>query len=177
MKRSAIAFFAFSLTLIAAAQDAAPSGGRPSFRITTRTRTVTIFSDLETSLMKAVQNKDTDTLKRLAADDFEVRRSSAPAQPIPIDDWLARELPNYDLSEFQISDMAVHMFGENTASVSMRYQQKAKVNGKDRSGSFFIVDLWTKQGNDWRLRVRYAAPAELGPAASPKADKQPTGKE
>jgi hypothetical protein len=151
------------------AQDVAPSGGR----IVTRTRTVAIFDDLEHQLMNAVEKKDAATLKSLSTDDFEMRRAADPASPVPRDEWIANELPAYELRSFRISGMAVHLFGENTATVSMNYWQDATVHGKPRTGNSFVVDVWTKAESGWKLAVRYVSPMQSKAAA----ERKPTGKE
>jgi len=33
-------------------------------------------------------------------------------------------------------------------------------DGTERSGDFFIVDLWRKTGNSWQLAARFSSPAE-----------------
>lgn len=172
---------AFLLSLVFAvvllAQDTPPTGGRPASppRIVTRTRTVAVFGDLESKLMAAVEKKDAAALTQLATEDFELRRASAPSQPVPRDQWIAQELPTYELHNFRISQMAVHLYSD-VAVVSMNYWQSATVNGKDRTGDFFIVDLWTKNDNDWKLSVRYVSPTDIKAAPS-REDKKPTGKQ
>jgi ketosteroid isomerase-like protein len=123
--------------------------------------------------MNAVEKKDAATLKTLSTDDFEMRRAADPATPVPRDEWIANELPSYALRSFRISGMAVHMFGDDTATVSMKYWQDATVGGKSRSGNFFVVDVWRKAGDSWKLAVRYVSPVESATSGTRK----PTGKE
>lgn len=160
---------------LAGAQDAAPTGGRQSpGHIVTRTRTVAIFSDLEERLMAAVQKKDQATLSALFADDFELRNASDPATPVPRDAWLAA-LTASDLRDFRISQMAVHLYDETTAAVSMHYWQNALVEGKERASNAFVVDIWRKSGNDWKLAVRYCSSTAPPSSANPGA--KPSGKQ
>jgi hypothetical protein len=56
--------------------------------------------------------------------------------------------------------MAVHDLGE-TAVVSF--------TRGNRGGALFVVDVWRKQGSDWRLAVRYASPAGTASYAVPGA--------
>ena len=156
-----------ALTFTAFAQDA-------PHHIVTRTRTVALFSDLETQLMTAFEKKNKAAIQKLITDDFELRLSSDPATPVPGADWIASELPTYDLHDFRISGMAVHMYGESTAIVSMSSWEDAVIHGKASKENFFVVDVWTKSADTWKLAVRYLAPAENKPAAS--HDVKPTGK-
>lgn len=171
--------FALALCLASAgfAQDAAPTGGRSqsgSTRILTRTRTVGIFEALERQLLEAVQKKDKAALTNLTAEDFELRRAATPNTPVARDEFLANELPEYNLRNFRLSDMAVHMYGD-TAVVSFHCWQDATVRGQAATGTWFLVDVWTKHGNDWKLGVRYSSPVAGQKSAT--EDRAPTGKE
>lgn len=135
-------------------------------RVVTRTRTVVLFSDLEQQLLNAKLKHDKAALTKLLADDFEVRRSSAPASPVPREEWLESETPEFPVSEFHLSDMAVHLYNENTAVASFIHRAG--------TGRFFVVDVWNKDRAAWKLAVRYTAPA--GPMAS-AADRKPDGKQ
>jgi ketosteroid isomerase-like protein len=179
MKLFALVLLSFALVVGACAQDAAPTGDHATAptHIVTRTRTVAVFDDLERKLMTAVQKKDKAALSDLTSEDFELRRSSAPAEPDPRDAWIANELPTYELVDFRVSQMAVHLYGEDTAVVSMNYWQSATVNGKDRSGDFFVVDVWTKHENGWKLSVRYVSSSPTKSASARTEDKKPTGKQ
>lgn len=175
MQTFAIVLLSFALATCVCAQDAAPTGARSASagHIVTRTRTVAIFDDMERKLMTAIEKKDKAALDDLVAEDFEARRSSAPDTPEPRDQWLANQLPNGVVADFQISRMAVHLFHDDTAVVSMNYWQAQKAVSED----FFIVDVWTKHGDQWKLSVRYVSPAKLNPPSAHAADKKPTGKQ
>ena len=162
----------------------APQGPVPSpHRVVTATRSVVQFEGLENQLMDAVSKKDKDSLLKLTADDFEMRTSATNVGPNPRENWInsAVATDGYNLSDFRFDDVAVHMYADSVAVVSATYWQKATFNGKDRSGFLFLVDVWTKTVNDWKLSVRYAGPAEGKPVPGrgPKVlpDRKPTGRE
>ena len=148
--KAALLFFALAISALAQSPH---TGGLV-------TRDVAQFTDLETKLMTAVENKDKATLQEMLTDDFELRRSSAPGQGESGEDWIAKDLPAYDLHDFRNSQMAVHKYGDSTVVASMNYWQSATVNHKARSGNFFVVDVWTRSGDAWKLSVRYVGPAE-----------------
>lgn len=33
-------------------------------------------------------------------------------------------------------------------------------DGRDRSGEFLLVDVWTRSGSAWKLAARFSSPAE-----------------
>src|SRR5438874_623026 len=63
--------------MAAFAQDAAPG------RISTVTRLVKIFSDLENGLATAVQSGNAAAVDKMLQDDFELRVASMPGNPTP----------------------------------------------------------------------------------------------
>ncbi len=135
-------FLLFAMPLCA--QDAAPK------RVVTRTRTVATFANLEQQLLDARLKHDKATLTELTTEDFEVRRSSASSSPVPREEWLESETPGFESGEFRLSDMAVHLYKESTAVVSFIHRAG--------TGRFFVVDVWSKEGEAWKLSVRYTAP-------------------
>jgi hypothetical protein len=129
-------------------------------RVITPTRTAVLFGGFERELAEAIQRKDSAALDRLLTDDFELRGNLHPGEPVPRDDWQVAvfEAPP---SSFLFSEISVHMSGEDTAVVSFAYDQQAKAPAP--SGRFSFVDVWRQQGGEWRLDVRYAAPATDAP--------------
>jgi hypothetical protein len=45
----------------------------------------------------------------------------------------------------------------NTAVVKFSRIQEATFNGANDNGEFFVVDLWKKDGNTWKLTHRYVS--------------------
>lgn len=153
----------FPLALLAAnlalAQPATPA---PAPRmVLTMTRPVHIFSEHEGMLADALRKSDRAGIDRLLAQDFELREGSAPVQPVPRAKWI-------DLHPgFAADQMAVHDYGD-IAVVSF-------VNSADGAMSAaFVVDVWQKQGEDWRLAVRYQT--QLAARKAPVGDVKPSGK-
>ena len=138
-------------------------------KIMTSTRQVTLFTGLEKQLLAGVQKKDESTLKELLADDFEIWMPNGDA--IASEDWLPSILGKFNLKSFRISQMSVRDFGD-TAVVKFMRSQKADFQGKDDSGEYFVVDVWRKAGDSWKLSDRYVSKVSTVPS-TPK----PTGKE
>jgi len=54
--------------------------------------------------------------------------------------------------------------------------QEAVSKGKPDSGEFFVVDVWKKDGENWKLASRYVAKVSSVPVM-PKIAPHPTGKQ
>ncbi len=148
----------------AGAQNTVDVGPRPkpTRRAAPQPRPLVLFGGLERKMANAIQQKDTETLNAMVTDDCEIRTSDAPLDPEGCAEWLANELPNYELKSYRIGKMAVRLFGDKTAVVSMKYSETAKENGRDLSGDSFLVDVWTKSADGWKFAVRYLTPVPKG---------------
>jgi hypothetical protein len=71
--------------------------------------------------------------------------------------------------------MSVADLGD-AAVVKFDRVQQATSQGKNESGEFFVVDVWKKSGDSWKLANRYVAKV-AAIAAMPKIEPKPTGKE
>ena len=157
--------FAIALLLVAAtaafAADEPPTGGR----VPTVTRLVKLFMDREAALADAIRAGDEKRTQEFLTDDFEMRTGTAPANPIPRADWLSEMIRTRNPGE-AATGMAVHDLN-GTAIVS--FSQGRGLN------AVFVVDVWRTAGNDWRLAIRYAAPAgsaafQIPGAGAPSGD-------
>lgn len=139
-------------------------------RVTTPTRTVTKYSELERTLAEAIQSKNEAGIGKYLADDFEVwmpQQSGA----VPREDWI-RGWAKGSLSQFQPHDMAVRTF-DSLEIASFVAEQKGTFNDRNVSGRYFVVDVWRQLGNEWKLAVRYQSRTSVTPAQH----RRPTGKE
>ena len=62
----------------------------------------------------------------------------------------------YTLQGYVIQHLAARVFG-NTAVVRLQPYRTATAGTSniDRSGEFAVVDVWTKDGDNWKLSARY----------------------
>jgi hypothetical protein len=118
-------------------------------RSQTMTRLVRRFLDLETALIDALRDRDGAAAGRLLSEDFEQRDAAHPGEPIPRAEWLASALGQWP-GETWLEQMAVHDRGD-TMLVSFLARPSA---GPAR----FLVDVWVRAGDGWRLQVRYSSP-------------------
>jgi hypothetical protein len=144
---------------------AAPVFAQPSGRIPTVTRLVKIFSQLETRLVDSAHVQDTAVLDTMLAADFEMRIADAPGTPVPRDEWIRLARASGE-TQPRLSQMAVHDFGD-LATVSF-----AEAAAKPPR---FIVDVWTRDGDAWKLAVRYQSDVtatKAGARKSPRIEKK-----
>ncbi len=149
-----------------------PATAQPSQgRIMTTTRLVTVFSDLESQLVRAVRAKDSAAAEALLADDFDVTVAGA-ADPVARAEWL-RQAMDAGVAGFAIRNLAVRATGDG-AVASFQLTQTTGAGATAKTHTLFVVDVWDQPGTGgWKLRARYVAPMAT-PAA---AERRPTGKQ
>jgi ketosteroid isomerase-like protein len=164
------ASFVIAASLLVTAQE--PVKPKLSSRIMTATKQVTIFTNLEIQLLQAVQKKDKTGLQAMLTDDFAIEMPNA--DRLPKDDWLESVMArDYVLKDFGVRQVSVSDFG-NVAAVKFDRLQEATHQGVADSGEFFVVDLWKKDGDNWKLANRYVSKVS---SVLPKGTPKPTGKE
>jgi hypothetical protein len=141
-----VALAAFSVVAAPSIAANEPAGNR----VTTVTRLVKLFLDREAALSAAMHAGDTASLERTLTDDFELRTGAGAASPIPRADFISDVAHNRPASGIA-NRMAVHDL-DGTAIVSF-------VQGDEMRSAIFVVDVWRRSGTDWKLAIRYAAPA------------------
>lgn len=127
-------------------------------RVPIVTRLVKALLDHETRLAQAASTGDAATLQALLADDFEMRVAQHPGAPTPRAEWLA-SIARHPPASAEIEQIAAHDHG---AVAVVSFVQTAKAGP-----ALFVVDTWAKDGDAWRLKVRYAAPLGRGAARVP----------
>ena len=162
--------------IFCAMTPAAQEPGVPTLTptIVTATKQVTLFTGLEKQILQAVQQKDKAGLEAILTDDFEIAMPHADV--VAGEDWLDSVLAkDFALRTFVISQMSVADLGEY-AVVKYERGQQATLKSKAYDGEFFVVDLWKKSGDSWKLANRYVARIHTAPTIA-RAKPRPTGKE
>jgi len=166
-----LAFVSFVVTQAVAQEPVKP---KLTPTIITATRQVTLFTGLERHLLLAVQRKDRAGLEAMLGDDFEIAMPGADA--LAGEDWTDSVMAkDFALKFFIVRQVSVAELGD-FAIVKFDRLQQATRNGQNQSGEFFVVDLWKKSGDSWRLANRYVAPVRALPL-TPKLQAKPSGKE
>jgi hypothetical protein len=146
---------------------------RPAKRIVTRTRLVSIFSDLESQLFKGLQGNEEQSMDALLAEDFQLWTPTPPGDPVPRDDWRKQALAER-LKAFSIRQMGASSVDENAVLVHFVLSKTVELGGKTSVQDYFVMDMWQKSDDKWQLRERYASP--LAGCLSKPGKVRPSGK-
>ena len=114
------------------------------------------FQTLETKLSGAIQAKNVAALDELLAKDFGFMAFLEGRAPVVLSrsEWL-KTSEHYALIGFEIRNLAARVFG-NVAVVRLQpYRLAVAGTSLDRSGEFAVVDVWTKDGDAWKLSARH----------------------
>ena len=124
--------------------------------------------ELERAWAGAMQARDLTQLNNLVTDDFFVAIAvqGMPIQVTQREQWVS-VMPNYDIQEMTFDDIRATVYGD-VAVVALTWTQRAFVNGGERSGTFFITDIWRNTPTGWRVAERHSSRPEPAAAARPK---------
>jgi hypothetical protein len=131
---------------------------------------VEFFTHLEQEFSSAIQRRDHKALDaQFLAENYALRISDDPARKISRKDWLAT-LDVYLVKNWQMRDFELREFGD-VAITSLVLFQEAEVRGVDRSGDFFLTDVWVRsaptahrlEASNWKIAARYSSPARQLP--------------
>lgn len=170
MNRHRLLFLLFALAASIALGNARAADIAPGSRITTVTRLVKQFLELETALSAGLHGGNATAVEPLLADDFELRAAAAPGNPTPRAEWLRLALANPGPA-VDIEQMAVHDYGE-IAVVSFQWIPTGK-GRRDVAKAITAVDVWRREPTGWKLAVRYAGPATRRDIVIPGASTEP----
>jgi hypothetical protein len=118
-------------------------------RVPTVTRLVEIFYELETTLQTQARSADPAALAQSLDPSFEMRDGASPGAPIPREEWIRQA--RSAATDRSIDQMAVHDLG-TYAIVSFREVDPGAKSAMQR----FVVDCWKRDGDTWKLTIRYA---------------------
>ncbi|HKQ04858.1 MAG TPA: nuclear transport factor 2 family protein [Blastocatellia bacterium] len=113
------------------------------------------LTQLEQHWMEAWRTKDHQTLESILAPDYTFTLSTHPQRAYSRQEWLDL-VSEYDCEWFHFEQVAVRLL-EPYAVVSSRFRQRAVVRGQERSGEFFLVDVWRRVEGGWQVAARYSA--------------------
>lgn len=124
--------------------------------------------ELEHVWASAMQARNLLQLNALVTDDFfvTIAAQGMPLQTTERERWLS-VMPSYEIQEMNIDDIRAQVYGD-FAVVTLLWTQHARVNGKERSGTFFITDIWRETENGWRVAERHSSRPEPANSARPE---------
>ena len=101
--------------------------------------------------------KDAQEMERLVGSEFTVRFSDAPERSVPRPLW-GQPTSHYKIEALDEQFHAARRLADDLAVVSLLLTQKASFDGRDRSGDFYVVDVWKRRSDRWQLIARYSMP-------------------
>ena len=116
---------------------------------------------LEQQFAEASMHKDREVVDRLMGPEFTLRVGGDPERNIPralCEDVNSRRSPEYKIESFEEQYHAARKLSDNLAIMSLLLTQKATYAGHERSGDFYLVDIWRKNGGKWQIIARYSTP-------------------
>jgi ketosteroid isomerase-like protein len=177
-RASFISLFAFcciafiGISMVSAAQE--PTKPTLTPRIITATKQVTMFTGIERQMLQAAQKKDKAVLGAMMTEDCSIHLPNA--DPLDGEDWVDSVMnKDFVLKSFVVRQMTVADLG-NAAVVSYDRIQESTYKGQNDGGEFYVVDLWKKDGDSWKLSDRYVSKVSSTPYM-PKGPVKPTGKQ
>ena len=137
-------------------------------RVPTVSRLVVQFTAREAQLAERIRAGDAGGAGQMLTDDFELRAGSQPGRPVPRAEFIRQSIQSPGAGDAP-AQMAVHDLGDTMA---VSFLQRAGGAGAD----LFIVDVWRRTGEDWKLAIRYVAPAGVGHSAATAPPEPPIRK-
>jgi len=124
-----------------------------------------------TRWMQAWMDQDRATLDEFLAPDFALIVSTFPTKPFERSDWLDTAVTDYICTRFAYEDVHCQRISSDLVAMSAIANFDATIGGVDRSGRYFVTDLWRRAAGNahkWQICVRYSSrPGE--PDASGRA--------
>lgn len=114
-----------------------------------------------------MRTRNIEKLNDMVVDDFflAIAVQGMPLRVTYREHWLS-VMPSYEIQEMTLDDIRVSVYGE-IAIVTLLWTQRAIVQGGDRSGTFFITDIWRKTDKGWLVAERHSSRPEPATANRP----------
>jgi ketosteroid isomerase-like protein len=125
-----------------------------------------VIEILETRWMRAWVGQDPKALKSLTARTFILMVGSRPGVILDYASWLDAADSRWRCTGFRFGDVHVRSVG-SIALFASQLELKSRIDGEDRSGTFFVTDLWRKRRiGGWRMVERVMSRADDDPKLS-----------
>ncbi len=108
--------------------------------------------ELSYTLVRAVQDHDTARLEELVAAEFSLQGA---AGQLDRGAFLEAASGPYEIDAFSYEEIDPELYG-NTAVLVSRYQQTARLDGRDLSHRMHVTDVWTRREGRWQIVRRHA---------------------
>jgi ketosteroid isomerase-like protein len=99
-----------------------------------------------------VRERDVAAAESFLADDFVLQSAGGVSPNALKSDWL-ETLPQIETRSIEASDVETRVFGD-VAVVRLRLAWEAELAGRDLTGDYAIVDVFTRGRDGWQPRWR-----------------------
>ena len=108
--------------------------------------------DLSRVLVRAVQEHDLTRLEALLAREFSLLGAAGELDRAGLIEAAAG---SYVIDDFVYEEIDPEVYGD-TALVLSRYEQTARLDGRDVSARMHVTDVWVRRDGRWQIVRRHA---------------------
>lgn len=108
--------------------------------------------------MQAWQDQNRKALEHLLAPDFALVVATAPHYHFSRTDWIDLATGSYRCTRLAYEHVQFHRLSTDVVVMSAIADQDASLGTEDRSGRFFVTDIWKRGGRGWQVCARYSMP-------------------
>ena len=112
--------------------------------------------ELAHELARAVSHHDVDKLEAMLAAEFTLQGA---AGQLDRQSFLEAASGPYEIDEFTYEEIDPEVYG-NTAVLVSRYNQVARLDGRDLTHRMNVTDIWTRRDGRWQIVRRHATVAD-----------------
>jgi ketosteroid isomerase-like protein len=114
------------------------------------------LAQLQDDWMRAVQERDMETLERLVAPGFRFMAIHLHPEPMTREQWLDAAREGYTIVSFAYEELDPVVQGD-TGVVHSRYSQVASYHTVSLSNVFRLTDVWSRVDGRWRVIARHSS--------------------
>jgi ketosteroid isomerase-like protein len=114
------------------------------------------LAKLEEGWMRAMQERDAETLERLVAPGFRFTALHLAPEPMSREQWMGAAMGGYHIISFAYESMDIDVFGD-TGVIHARYSQIANFDAVNLSHGYRLTDIWARQDGQWQVVARHSS--------------------
>jgi hypothetical protein len=110
--------------------------------------------------MQAWMDQDRASLDAFLGPDFALIVSTVPTKPFERSDWLETAVTSYVCTRFAYDGVHCRRISGDVVAMSAIADFDATIGGIDRSGRYFVTDLWRRAAaspHGWQVYARYSS--------------------
>ena len=106
--------------------------------------------------------QDRAAIEPFMADDYALIVSTVPELSFERENWLQTAVSSYVCTRFAYENIQFRRVADDMIVMSSIADFDAKMAGIDRSGRYFVTDLWRREHSNWKVCLRYSSrPGEI----------------